>query len=389
LFERNFGPAPPWLNEGWAQYYSTIEVQQDKLRVGGTLPHLSFTLEGAAFDGRAADGSYVLAVPVGRIPPPSQLLAMDRQTFYAFAKGRDPESDASLQGLATYMGAWALVHMMHDGPQLYQARYRRFMEKVRDAQVQSAWESAFAGINPADFDRDFRLYLASEKLTLFEYPRRRTALSWRLSRRTLSDAEVRILWSRLSPAEGAAGMAAEVDLQAAVAEAPESPEARYYRGLHWLHRKQLGAAERDLLEAARLAPQDPRFLLGVLMLRIAQAPQSDARVHPGDAIAQAAAPLAGLANSAMQLRVLALVYNDLGDHEQALGFARRASALSPIDSLSLDTEAQVLSSMGRNQEALELQRSAVAFLPEGVDAADIFNHLRVYEERERRVGGAP
>ncbi len=385
LFERNFGPAPPWLNEGWAQYYSTIEVEGDRLRVGGALPHLSFTSENAPFNARAADGSSVIALPIGWVPPPSELLAMDRRQFYAFTKERDPESEGSLRGTAVYMGAWALVHMMHDGPQQYQNRYRTFLEKVRDAQVQSAWESAFAGISPADLDRDFRRYLFAQRLTLFEYPRRKATQAWHVTRRALPDSEVRILWSRLSPTNGGTEMAVKLDLDTAVTEAPDAPGGYYYRGLYWLHRGQLAAAEHDLLEAARLAPEDPRFLLGVLILRIQQSDQTDAHVHPGDAITQAAAPLVNVATSAMQLRVLALVYNDLGDHERALGFARRATALAPIDSLSLDAEAQVVSSLGRDQEALELQRSAVAFLPEGGDAPDIFKHLQAYEGRARNA----
>ncbi len=391
LFERNFGPAPPWLNEGWAQYYSTIQVDQDKLRVGGALPHLSFTSEGAPFGGRAADGSYVLAMPIARVPPPSELLTMDRQTFYAFTKEQEPGSEGDLRGLAVYMGAWALVHMMHDGPQQYQVRYKRFMETVRDVQVESAWQSAFAGISAADFDRDFRAYLGRQQLTLFVYPRRKTVSDWKLTRRALPDSEVRILWSRLSPTHGAAEMAAKLDLDTAVSEAPDAPAGYYYRGLYWLHRGQLPAAESDLLEAARLAPKDPRFLLGVLILRIKQSQQARVEVHPGDAITQAAAPLTSVATSALQLRALALVYSDLGDQELALGFARRASALSPIDSFSLDVEAQVVSRLGRNQEALEIQRAAVAFIPEGVEAPDILAHLQTYEGRARNAHapGAP
>lgn len=62
LFERNFGPAPPWLNEGWAQYYSTIQIEPDRIRVGSALPHLTFTAESEAFAARADDGSVVIVV---------------------------------------------------------------------------------------------------------------------------------------------------------------------------------------------------------------------------------------------------------------------------------------------------------------------------------------
>ncbi len=382
LFERNFGPAPPWLNEGWAQYYSTIDVGPDKLRVGGALPHLTFTFGGAPFHGRSTDGSYMLAMPVDQVPPPSQLLAMDRKTFYAFSKEQDVEGEGHLKGIAVYMGAWALVHMMHDGPESYRVRYKRFLEKVRDSQVQPAWDSAFAGVSPADFDRDFRTYLSAREVTLYEYPRQHAdTQELATTNRVMSDAEVRILWSRLSPKGGPAEVAAQQDLDAAVREAPDSPDGYYYRGLFSLHHQQLANAETDLVKAVQLAPTDPRYLTGVVELRLKQALQK--KNGSAGPIKEALEPLAAVATSAVQFRVVALIYNQLGQHEKALPFAQHATALAPIDSDCLDVEAQVLSSLGRNHEALQSQRAAVAFLPEGAAAPGILKRLKTYEDRER------
>ena len=38
LFARNFGWAPPWRNEGWAQYYSTLRVEGDCVCLGVIFP---------------------------------------------------------------------------------------------------------------------------------------------------------------------------------------------------------------------------------------------------------------------------------------------------------------------------------------------------------------
>ncbi len=188
-------------------------------------------------------------------------------------------------------------------------------------------------------------------------------------------------WARLSsgPASEAAAL---VDLDEAVAEERASPEAHYFRGLHWLHRGNLPAAERDLVEAARLAPNDPRYLFGVLMLRIEQ---GSAKEHVRSSVPalQATERLEPVARSATQLRVLALIHDDIGEFDRALQLAQRALDLAPIDSFCLDTEAMVLFHLGRTREALEFQREAVAFLPEQAAAPEIVKHLSLLEAAAR------
>jgi len=387
LFDRNFGPAPPWLSEGWAQYFSTIQIEPQRIRVGAALPHLTFTLDSVPVTAKADDGSIVLAMPVGKVAPPSALLGMDRGTFYSSVLAQDlaqqeaAREEAALRSDSLYLGAWALVHLLHAGPAPYPKRFQAFLEGARHAPLAAAWQSAFAGLSAADFDHDFRVYLAKRELTVLEFKRHATSLPVVVSKRAMSDAEVRLYWARLS-----SGLSAEIDavrdLDAAVAQAPGSPEAHYFRGLHWLYRRKSSAAERDLLEAARLAPSDPRYLFGVLKLRIAQLPPGE-RARLGDPVMQAVEPLAPVARTATELRTLAMIYDDLGQYERALEFAQRALALAAIDSACLDTKAGILSHLGKNQEALEAQRAAVAFLPEDAAAPAIVEHLRLLEAAAR------
>jgi Flp pilus assembly protein TadD len=377
LFDRNFGPAPPWLSEGWAQYFSTIQIEPDRIKVGAALPHLTFTQDDLPIMARAEDGSHVLAMPVKQVAPPSELLGMDRRTFYASAFSQQAGDEERRRGRSLYLGAWALVHLLHDGPDPYPQRFKRFLEAARNSALPAAWQSAFAGLSAADFDHDFRVYLAKREMATFEYKRPTAAATVSVAKRALSDAEVRVYWARLSSG-GASEAAALLDLDAAVAGSPASAEPRYFRGSYWLHRRQLPAAERDLVEAARLAPSDPRYLFGVLMLRIEQS-KAEERVHLGDPIMQAAEPLALVARSATQLRVLALLYDHLGQFDRALELVQRAVAVAPIDSLCLDAEAQILTHLGRLHEALGVQRAAVAFLPENAAAPEIVKHLSLLE----------
>ena len=382
LFERNFGAAPPWLHEGWAEYYSTIELEPDRVRVGLGLPRLTFTEESQIVGHIASDGTQVTAMPIALVAPPSELLGLDRDAFYRDAMSAKPSQDENLHEASLYIGAWALVHMLHDGPEPYPTRFKRFMDEVRNDRVEPAWERAFAGLSSADFDRDFRHYLGERKLATFEYGRPKAELSNPITTHTLSDAEVRVLWARLSSLDGESGAAAERDLDEAVREAATSPDTHYFRGAFLLKKEHFDEAESELSQAVSLAPSEPRYLHGLLSLRIAQLPKNP-HLHAGDPVVELAARLARVARSAVEFYSLALVSFDSGDRSAALGFAERAVQLDPIDSRLLDGKAQVLAGLGRFQQAAETERSALAFLPDGESAPQYGKRLKTYERRAR------
>lgn len=386
LFERNFGPAPPWLNEGWAQYFSTIEVEPDRVRVGVALPQLTFTADSEPFAARASDGTTVLAMPVTQVVPPSQLLRLSRQEFYRAAELGQPSPEDELRETSLYLGAWAFVHMLHDGEEPYSSRFKQFLNGVRSERVNVAWARAFAGINEADLDRDFRRYLAKRELAVYEYGRRKEPQAEAIAVRTLPDSDVHVLWARLSSWQGDAGKLAKLDLDEAVKGAPKSAEARYFRGLCWLRARNFAAAEADLLGAEALAPNDPRYLLATLALRVEEQRLSKDPLHAREAVLKAAQALTPVARTPLQLEALAATYLGFGQPAIALPFAERASQLAPIDSSLLDTEARALAALGRTSEALNVERAAIAFVPEAADAATLFSHLQEYE---RQLKSAP
>ncbi|HEY4158880.1 MAG TPA: hypothetical protein VGM29_12315 [Polyangiaceae bacterium] len=382
LFERNFGPAPPWLNEGWAQYYSTIAIEPHAIRVGAALPHLTFTGDSSFFTARADDGSDVIAVPIDRVAPPSSLLSLDQLEFYRSTRVEHPTRDDRLRSLSLYLGAWAFVHMLHDGPEPYPALFKQFLERTRNSQVAVAWQATFGNLSMADLDRDFRRYLARREVALFSYGRR-TDPPTPIAERALTDADIHVLWARLSPADDAHVLAARQDLDEAVSAAPNAAEPRYFRGLYWLYHHQAALAESDLRAAVDLSPQDPRFLLGLATLRAQQ--EQNVRIQAGDAVLQAAEPLSKLANSTLQFRALALIYAEAGDPERALAFADRSVELSPIDFAALDTRASILAELGRAREAVAVELRAIAFMPEGRNVPELSEHLRAYQVKARQT----
>src|SRR3954469_2526608 len=46
LLNGNFPPTPPWFDEGFAEYYSTIKIDPKEFEFGGVPEYVSYTLQG-------------------------------------------------------------------------------------------------------------------------------------------------------------------------------------------------------------------------------------------------------------------------------------------------------------------------------------------------------
>jgi hypothetical protein len=91
LVVRHLGVAelPPWMSEGWAEYYSTIEPRGDSIAVG-----------------RASLGRLQELSRSGTLMPLDRLLAVRRES---------PEYNDERQMSQLYAQSWALVHMLLAG----------------------------------------------------------------------------------------------------------------------------------------------------------------------------------------------------------------------------------------------------------------------------------
>jgi Tfp pilus assembly protein PilF len=376
LFARNFGWAPPWLNEGWAQYYSTLRVENGLAHLGERLPLMTFTSGPDFFVSNADNGERVMAVPTRAIPRASEFMSMDRRSFYASMWTSEPEIAEMQRTAAVYAGSWALVHMLLDGGEPYTPRFRAFLEGARTGEVLTrAWERAFADVPMEKFDRDFRSYLFRRELAVWKMPFQAGSNGVALERRPLAASEVHLLWARLTRWGGKDDAVAKRDLDEAVAEAPGAAEPHHWLGLYALSHGDVGTAERELGEAVRQAPRDPRYRLAMLLLRTKSHPHGETDVI--DAIQG----LSDVAETAFQLRIVAEADRQLRRTDAALAFARKAYALASIDPQVLDTYAAVLFDLNQFEEAAMMQRKAVACLPEDVNQSEFSKRLQTYEAR--------
>jgi tetratricopeptide (TPR) repeat protein len=380
LIERNFGRTPPWLNEGWAEYYSTLRVEADRVIVGDALPHLNFTDERNYTWLRDRSGTDVLAIPIEVVPPPSELTSMARAAFNRPTLATHPGVDEDLRSAALYAGAWALVHMIVDGPEAYQRRYRVFLERATAGDsLDVAFRAGFGDEPPAKFDRDFREYLYKQEIAVWQTRYDRPAQPFALTTRALTDSEVHLYWARLTPWQGAQADVARRDLEAAAAASPWSPEPHYYRGLFALARGDLSSASVELSDATKDAPDDPKFLLATVMLRVMEYRSSQSGdVKP---IAAAVEKLMRVARTANELNGAADTLRLLSRLDESLKLAERAAKLAPYDPEVLDTLAATLYELGKLAEAIDVQEAAVSFLDERTKNSEIVDRLEIYRSK--------
>jgi tetratricopeptide (TPR) repeat protein len=391
LFDRNFGSSPPWLREGWAEYYSSIRTDGHEVIFGERARHLTFTEESGYFAYREKSGAAGLAIPIGLVPPPSKLIHMRQREFYGPALASNPTTDDELSTETNYAAAWALVHMLLDGPAAYQELFKAFLQgAVAGKTLDAAFRTAFADVSPAQLDQDFRRYLAAREIVVSKVRYVPPAKPFSVTSCSMTDAEVHLYWAFLTAWRGPSAQAARRDLDAAVAAAPTWPDATYYRGLFFLAAGDTASAVRDIGLALEASPGDSRFLLGALVLSL----RRQNATHSGDTapLLDAAERLRPVAHTAVELNVAADTLRRLSRLDEALELAERAVALAPVDADILDTLANVLFDLGRVEEAVQIQTTAASFLDEDTGDHGITKRLVRYkaalDEREKARGGS-
>jgi hypothetical protein len=127
---------PLWLDEGLAQYFSTLKVDDDDARVGEPAPEWLAWLHGHA-----------------RLPL-ADLLAMDATS---------PDYHEGERRLTVYAQSWLLVHMLLTESVAGQARFNRYLAALRRGEPSvSAFTDAFG--DPTHLGWQLELYLQRRNL---------------------------------------------------------------------------------------------------------------------------------------------------------------------------------------------------------------------------------
>ena len=297
-----YGDLPVWLNEGLAQYLSTIRIEGGKATLGEPPEDYRLTR------------GYTVSV--------GEFLGVDRETFYGGLRQTVAGDNARLR---YYRGSWAFVHFLHNGPPPIRTRFQAFMHKLDDGvPLRAAWRETLGKVPKAEFEQSFYDYVTADDWSGIERPIHPAEPARIGLYRPLRDEAVHLLWARLANPHLPASDPRSRESQIAEAErsAPGSPEVSYFRGYLALERDHEVDAAKDFEAALALAPDEPRYLFGAL-----EAFGAEQKWHvPGAAekVRVLSTRLEATARSADELSMVARILADEDKGDDALHYANAA-----------------------------------------------------------------
>jgi tetratricopeptide (TPR) repeat protein len=348
---RAYGWAPAWMNEGLADYFSTMRIESGRVVLGMVPP------------GRLIEPSL--------IPTVRELAAADHAAFYGQWTGEDFDG---VHRARFYAGAYALVHMFRNGPDDQRKRFDDFVDAMNGgARAADAWARTIGSVSEDELERAFRAHLSSwrswdlfggELDPLPPFPPEKVV--------PMREEDVHILWARVMLAGGGSPTDVRAQLNGAQAAAgPSSAAVSYAKGCLELPLGRTAEASALLDDALARSPDDPRYLFATLVVRARAGAQADGL---RDSIER----LTRIAKSSDELSAAAIFLSERGDHDAALRDADAAVTADPGYALALAARARVNFESGRYAEAVVDQEHAVAFVPEHVDNRALVQALEKY-----------
>jgi tetratricopeptide (TPR) repeat protein len=358
-FNRRFlGAMPTWLNEGLAEYYSTIAIEDGKVVVGKL---------------RVRDGR--MWGVVRRAPRLDELI-----------RQRWPEIEDRYTPHLAYFAARNLVHLLSNGPDDYRARFRRYLTLgANGLPWDDAWNLAFRDLAPDRLAADYRdytfreLHLVRDAHQVVAPPAPEVL--------ALRPGEVHATWIQLLLVGRYTAEAAPYHLQEAEREDPSWPDLAFRKG-------RLAHRNGQLEEAADLfrrhlvkQPDDRRALNGLVLVELERLTKDRNGLEPApppgiEALLDDVKALARSASAPEELNLVAWYFALARKPEVGLNFARRALALKPSCADCLDSLALSLHQVGRDEEAVEVQERAVRLYSGG--SAPARKRLEAYRQAAGR-----
>ncbi len=367
------GATPVWLNEGLAEYYSTIRGEVSAPVVGESDPD-NVVAAGSAHHS-VGDVIYQGAlIHADLLPKASRLVSFDPDGFYAESFGNHaPLSyEAKNTQARNYAAAWMLVHMLLHEPFDYAVRFRELLGKPDMHNTGAELQAVVEHVGADRIDRDFSAYLLKDIPWRQYHPGLRSPPDH--TSRGLSDSYVLTWWARLDSFDGDMASRAAKRLADAQRSNPQDPDVWFWLGRHSARQQRAVEAESNYEHATTLAPDRPDFLLGLVSLYVSDSAKS---VWPDreQRLDRAMAKLERVASSPLELNVLAIRALHAHELAKSQGFARKACNAGPDCWECWHTFAEAAFVAGDAPRALELERTAVARAPENL-SENAFRALR-------------
>jgi Flp pilus assembly protein TadD len=228
---------PRWLEEGTAEFYSTLEADRSRLIVGKPVPeHVQVLMTASWLDGKT-------------------LWSVERDSPYYNESGK--------VGIF-YAQSWALVHMLNLSPQYREGMPRLASLLDEGCPAREAFESAF-GKSLDEVIRDLRNYVRGGRFPVVRLSREPTE-DIHLSRvQELSPVEAELAQAELLMQSGKDAVA-EKRFRRLERQYARSPEVETGLGALALNRRRYSEARRHLAKAIELGSQDGRTYFEYAML---------------------------------------------------------------------------------------------------------------------------
>jgi tetratricopeptide (TPR) repeat protein len=390
LIYTHFPQAPTWLNEGLAEYFSTLESDEEEgIAIMGRPPgHLGFRNGSWKTVYDQSLKRSVTLLPIAEVPSVRSLLNMGDEFYGAYdgEPGTPAAAEAGRRQALNYGGAWNLVHLLKQDPK-YAPMFEAYLAKLRAGRsADGAWSGAFQAVSPDELEKDFRAALTQEKITALttHYNRPSTGAP---AVRTLSDAEVHLLFAQMRKWDTDESKSAALrDMNEGAARAPDLPQAALLRAYWSYQHENWGEADETLRKAKLAHPNDRQILNALGWVRLAALERKE-HLEPKElviAMEPVAAPLSRVAETATELDLLGRYHLMKGDYDRGLAYEKRAVAKDPSCSACLATSAELMAQKGLFRDAVEVATLALAVLPEGARSPVLEQRIARY----KREGGS-
>jgi Flp pilus assembly protein TadD len=239
LLRGNYPATAPWFDEGFAEYYATVDITAKSVEVG-KMPEGDDDI--LLHDTRM---SLVDLFSVGRDSPAYNESGSKRSMFYA--------------------QSWLVVHYLIDMKKLPQAGQYFDLVQNQHRPVPDAIRQAF-GMEPKQLDKLVNDYSHSDKVVAYTFALPSIMSNGDYKARKLGDMEARAavadmkLHTRDHFDEGVA------ELEAILQQKPDLASAHRGLGYAYLHKGDFRRAGEHFKQAADLDPQDPRVLYYAALL---------------------------------------------------------------------------------------------------------------------------
>jgi len=377
--------APLWLNEGLAEYYSTVAIEEHEVAFGAYLPGVTFSADERGI-GVSGQDAY-LVIPSSAVPPFAELRKLDAARFYGDDLA-DPDSLAADDKRAvSYKSAWAAVHTLQDLPN-GRRRFAAYLESLHAAAVDepTAFQQSFGDVPSGALETAFRHFLVAHETSVVHIPSERSDPEAPSVRRMTPAEVLRLFADARNRGDPEATKVADSELERALTLEPTSAAGWRQRGLRLLLLGELASAEKDLRRAHELGAGAPAYAHALALL-LAEQHDEAADVPQGAEFTSLMKELMQRGRTSAELNFVARYLLAKQNASSAQHFALRALKANASCYRCFETLALVAEARDDLAVAVRAQTSAVNLIPHALADRKAVARLQQYRARLQAGSG--